>query len=220
MRSVRLGTTVATNALLERTGAATLLVTSQGMRDALLLGYQERPDIFARAIRKPPAAVRAGGGGARAHDCGQGEVLVPLDEAALRARAGRRAVAGIEAVAICFMHGFRHPAHEARAAAMARAAGFDEVIASHVAAPLLGFIARGDTTVADAYLSPVLLRYTVNSSAACARAHGDVAVTFMQSNGGLVDADGFRGVNGVLSGPGGRRRRHDRGRQRRPAHGA
>jgi 5-oxoprolinase (ATP-hydrolysing) len=199
---VRLGTTVATNALLERNGAPTLLVTSAGMRDALLIGYQERPDIFAREIRRPrplysqvvevPERVSA-----------TGEVLVPLDEAALRRELSTARAAGIEAVAIAFLHGFRHPAHEERAATLAREMGFTEVIGSHAAAPLLGFIARGDTTVADAYLSPVLLRYTTGFRRSLHAAHGDVAVSFMQSNGGLVDADGFRGVNGVLSGPAG-----------------
>jgi len=202
VRSVRLGTTVATNALLERTGAPTLLVTSQGMRDALLLGYQERPDIFARAIRKPPP-LYAQVVELPERVTAEGEVLMPLDEAALGTALATARAAGIEAIAICFMHGFRHPAHEARAAAIAREAGFAEVIASHVAAPLLGFIARGDTTVADAYLSPVLLRYTENFQRSLREAYGDVTVTFMQSNGGLVDADGFRGVNGVLSGPAG-----------------
>ena len=111
-----------------------------------------------------------------------------MDEGALgRALAAARA-AGIEAVAIAFLHGFRHPAHEIRAAAIARAAGFDEVIASHAAAPLLGFVARGDTTVADAYLSPILLRYTREFRASLRATHGDATVGFMQSNGGLVDA--------------------------------
>ena len=200
--SVRLGTTVATNALLERAGAPTLLVTSQGMRDALVIGYQERPDIFARAIRRPSPLYRHVVEIPERVDA-DGQVLTPLDEDALgRALATARA-AGIEAVAIAFLHGFRHPAHEIRAAAIARAAGFDEVIASHAAAPLLGFVARGDTTVADAYLSPILLRYTQDFRASLRATHGDATVAFMQSNGGLVDAEGFRGVNGVLSGPAG-----------------
>ena len=200
--SVRLGTTVATNALLERAGAPTLLVTSQGMRDALLIGYQERPDIFARAIVRPaplytrvveiPERITA-----------EGQVLVPLDETALRTALAAARGDGIESIAIAFLHAFRYPAHEALAAAIARDAGFDEVIASHAAAPMLGFVARGDTTVADAYLSPVLLRYTAEFRRSLHEAHGDVAVAFMQSNGGLVDAEGFRGVNGVLSGPAG-----------------
>jgi 5-oxoprolinase (ATP-hydrolysing) len=199
---VRLGTTVATNALLERKGAATLLVTSSGMRDALLIGYQERPDIFARAIRRPPPLYRQVVE-VPERVTATGEVLVPLDEAALRQALASARQDGIEAVAIAFLHGFRHPAHEARAAAIAREAGFGEVIASHAAAPLLGYIARGDTTVADAYLSPVLLRYTTQFERSLRAEYGDVAVSYMQSNGGLVDAAGFRGVSGVLSGPAG-----------------
>ncbi len=202
LRSVRLGTTVATNALLERAGAPTLLITSQGMRDALLIGYQERPDIFARAIRRPSPLYREVIEVPERVDA-QGHVLTPLDEDALRRALASARTAGIEAVAIAFLHGFRHPAHEIRAAEIARAAGFDEVIASHAAAPLLGYVARGDTTVADAYLSPILLRYTQAFRASLLAAHGNANVAFMQSNGGLVDAEGFRGVNGVLSGPAG-----------------
>jgi 5-oxoprolinase (ATP-hydrolysing) len=200
--SVRLGTTVATNALLERAGAPTLLVTSQGMRDALLIGYQDRPDIFARAIRRPSPLYRDVVEIPERVDV-HGQVLLPLDEAALRRALVAARAAGIEAVAVAFLHGFRHPAHEIRAAEIARAAGFGEVIASHAAAPLLGFVARGDTTVADAYLSPILLRYTRSFRASLHKAHGDATVAFMQSNGGLVDAEGFRGVNGILSGPAG-----------------
>lgn len=200
--AVRLGTTVATNALLERAGARTLLITTQGLRDALLIGYQERPDIFAREIRRPaplyelvvevPERIDAAGA-----------VLTPLDVMALQRELDRARAAGIEAVAIAFLHGFRHPAHERRAAELARAAGFAEVVASHEAAPLLGYIARGDTTVADAYLSPVLLRYARSFRASLEHEFGQAAVSFMQSNGGLVDGEGFRGVNGVLSGPAG-----------------
>jgi 5-oxoprolinase (ATP-hydrolysing) len=200
--AVRLGTTVATNALLERTGAPTLLVTSTGFRDALAIGYQERPDIFAREIRRP-APLQARTIEVPERIDAVGVVLTPLDEATLQAALAAARRDGIESVAIAFVHGFRHPAHERRAAAIARAAGFDEVITSHEAAPLLGFVARGDTTVADAYLSPVLLRYTREFRAALARELGCADVAFMQSNGGLVDAAGFRGVNGVLSGPAG-----------------
>jgi 5-oxoprolinase (ATP-hydrolysing) len=201
--AVRLGTTVATNALLERRGAATLLVVSSGMRDALLIGTQQRPDIFAREIRRPaplyeevvevPERIDAAGAVLTALD---GDAL----RGALRAARGR----GIAAVAIAFLHGFRHPAHEQQAAALARECGFDDVVASHEAAPLLGYLARGSTAVADAYLSPVLLRYTRGFLASLREACGDgVEVAFMQSNGGLVDAGGLRGVNGVLSGPAG-----------------
>jgi 5-oxoprolinase (ATP-hydrolysing) len=200
--AVRLGTTVATNALLERTGAPTLLVTSTGMQDALVIGYQERPDIFARAIRRSPPLYHAVAAVAERIDAA-GTVLTALDEGALHARLLAAREDGITAVAIAFMHGFRHPAHERRAAAIARELGFAEVVASHEAAALLGYIARADTAVVDAYLSPVLLRYTRELRRALRERHGDVAVSFMQSNGGLVDGEAFRGVNGVLSGPAG-----------------
>ncbi|HEX6571613.1 MAG TPA: hydantoinase/oxoprolinase family protein, partial [Steroidobacteraceae bacterium] len=200
--AVRLGTTVATNALLERNGAPTLLVTSTGFRDALVIGYQERPDIFAREIHRP-APLQARTIEVPERIDAAGVVLTPLDDAMLQAALTAARRDGIVSVAIAFVHGFRHPAHERRAAAIARAAGFDEVITSHEAAPLLGFVARGDTTVADAYLSPVLLRYTCEFRAALERELGCADVAFMQSNGGLVDAAGFRGVNGVLSGPAG-----------------
>ncbi len=200
--SVRLGTTVATNALLERCGAPTLLVTTQGLADALLIGYQERPDIFARGIHRPPPLHALARAVPERIDAA-GEVLTPLDEDALRTVLREAQRDGISSVAIAFLHGFRHPAHERRAAAIARAEGFAEVVASHEAVPLLGFVARGDTTVADAYLSPMLLESTRQFVASIARDLGRAEVTFMQSNGGLVDADGFRGVNGVLSGPAG-----------------
>ena len=167
-----------------------------------MIGYQERPDIFARAIRRPSPLYREVVEVPERVDA-QGHVLTPLDEDALHRALMSARTAGIEAVAIAFLHGFRHPAHELRAAALARAAGFQEVIASHAAAPLLGYVARGDTTVADAYLSPILLRYTQAFRASLHAAHGKATVAFMQSNGGLVDAEGFRGVNGVLSGPAG-----------------
>jgi 5-oxoprolinase (ATP-hydrolysing) len=202
IESVRLGTTVATNALLERAGAPTLLVTSSGMQDALRIGYQERPDIFARAIQRPAPLYARVAAVAERIDA-SGNVLMALDEAGLRVLLGAALEAGITAVAIAFLHGFRHPAHEQRAAAIACELGFAEIVASHDAAPLLGYIARGETAVADAYLSPVLLRYTRQFVAAIAAEFGATPVLFMQSNGGLVDADGFRGVNGVLSGPAG-----------------
>ncbi|HET9694468.1 MAG TPA: hydantoinase/oxoprolinase family protein, partial [Steroidobacteraceae bacterium] len=200
--SVRLGTTVATNTLLERTGAPTLLVTSTGFGDALTIGYQERPDIFARAIRRPAPLYRRVCAVPERIDAA-GCVLTPLDEPALRDVLAAARDDGIESVAIAFVHGFQHPAHEQRAAEIAREAGFAEVVASHEAAPLLGFVARGDTTVADAYLSPALLQYTRGLRARLERELGCTDVAFMQSNGGLVDAEGFRGVNGVLSGPAG-----------------
>jgi 5-oxoprolinase (ATP-hydrolysing) len=202
IESVRLGTTVATNALLERKGEPTVLVTTQGFRDALRIGYQERPDIFARAIVRPDVLYRGVIEAAERCDAA-GDVLTPLDEQRLRDDLAAVRADGIESVAIVFLHGFRQPRHERRAAAIARELGFREVVASHEAAPMLGLVARGDTTVADAYLSPVLLRYVQGFRSAIAARFGTPPLLFMQSNGGLVDADGLRGVNGVLSGPAG-----------------
>jgi 5-oxoprolinase (ATP-hydrolysing) len=179
LASVRLGTTVATNALLERKGEPTLLVTTRGFRDALRIGYQERPDIFAREIRRPAALYHAVVEADERVDA-EGRELTPLDEAALRRDLTAARTSGIDAVAVVFLHGFRHPAHEQRAVAIAREAGFREVIASHEAAPLLGFVARGDTTVADAYLSPVLLRYLQAFRTELAARHGEPPLLCMK----------------------------------------
>jgi len=202
VESVRLGTTVATNALLERKGEPTLLVTTRGFGDALRIGYQHRPDIFARGIRLPPmlysAVIEAG-----ERVDAAGDVLTPLDEASLRLSLDDALRNGMRSVAIAFLHGVRNPHHELRAAALAIAAGFDEVVASHEVAPLTGLVARGDSAVADAYLSPVLLRYVRQFMRELAERHGSPELLLMQSNGGLVDPDGFRGINSVLSGPAG-----------------
>ena len=155
---VKMGTTVATNALLERKGDRTLLVTTTGFRDALRIAYQARPRLFDRHIVLPEllyervieAQERVGA---------QGEVLLPLDEAHLRERLWAAFDAGIRAVAIVFMHGYRYTAHEAAAARIARELGFTQVSASHEVSPLMKLVSRGDTTVVDAYLSPILRRY-------------------------------------------------------------
>jgi 5-oxoprolinase (ATP-hydrolysing) len=202
VESIRLGTTVATNALLERKGEPTLLVTTRGFGDALRIGYQNRPDIFARAIRLPAMLYSAVIEADERVDSA-GIVLTPLDADKLReslATAHRR---GLRSVAIAFLHGIRHAEHERLAATLAAAAGFEEIVASHEVAPLLGLIARGDSTVADAYLSPVLLRYVREFLRELAHRHGTPQLLLMQSNGGLVDPAGFRGINGVLSGPAG-----------------
>ena len=200
--SVRLGTTVATNALLERKGEPTCLVTTHGLRDALRIGYQNRPDIFARAIHLPAMLYSRVIEAVERVDA-TGHVLAPLDETAL-ARALRAARSeGLRSVAIALLHGIQHTAHEQRAAALAAEAGFDEIVTSHEVAPLLGLIARGDSTVADAYLSPVLLRYVQEFRRELLARHGTTELLLMQSGGGLVDPDGFRGINGVLSGPAG-----------------
>jgi 5-oxoprolinase (ATP-hydrolysing) len=196
--SVRLGTTVATNALLERRGEPTVLVITQGFRDALRIGYQNRPRIFAREIILPEllysqvieVTERVG-----AH----GEVIVPLDEEAA-ARDLRAAYAGgLRAVAVVCMHGYRYPAHEARLGQIARDIGFTQVSESHETSPLMKLVSRGDTTVVDAYLSPILARYVDQVASEL----GGTRVLFMQSSGGLADAHRFRGKDSILSGPAG-----------------
>jgi len=202
VESVRLGTTVATNALLERRGEATLLVVTRGLRDVLRIGHQHRPDIFAREIRLP-AMLYAQALEAHERLAADGSVLEPLDEEHLAAGLAAARKEGLRAVAIAFLHAVRNPLHEQRAVELARAAGFEEVVASHRVAPIVGLIARGDSTVADAYLSPVLLRHLRALRSELAAAHGEPPLLAMQSNGGLVDPDGLRGINGVLSGPAG-----------------
>ncbi|RPI15404.1 MAG: 5-oxoprolinase [Lysobacterales bacterium] len=202
VESVRLGTTVATNALLERRGAPTLLVITHGHGDALRIGQQHRPDIFARDIRLPrplPADVVE----ARERIDADGVVLEALDEAHLTAELARHRSRGLRSVAVVFLHALANPAHERRAAELALACGYEEVVASHRAAPLIGLIARGDSTVVDAYLSPVLLEYVHGFESALASGFGSAELLLMQSNGGLVDRAGYRGLNGVLSGPAG-----------------
>jgi len=202
IEAIRIGTTVATNALLERRGVPTALVTTAGFGDALAIGYQNRPRLFDLHIRLPEplyAAVAE----ADERVTAEGEVLRPLDGAKLEADLCALRERGIGSVAIAFMHGFRHPAHEARAAALARALGFAEVIASHEASPLIRFVSRGDTTVVDAYLSPLLARYVRAFRAGLGAAHAGARLEFMQSNGGLVAPEGFRACNAVLSGPAG-----------------
>jgi 5-oxoprolinase (ATP-hydrolysing) len=169
--SVRMGTTVATNALLERKGDPVLLITSYGFRDALEIGYQARPKIFARRIEKPsllyarvaevPERVRA-----------DGEVETPLDHAATVAALRAARADGISAVAIVFMHAYAFPEHEREAAALARTAGFTQISASHEVSPLVKFVGRGDTAVVDAYLSPLLRRYVDRVARALAASRG------------------------------------------------
>jgi 5-oxoprolinase (ATP-hydrolysing) len=202
IESVRLGTTVATNALLERRGEPTLLVVTRGLRDILRIGHQHRPDIFALEIRLP-AMLYARVVEAHERLAADGGVLEPLDDARLAAALLAAHQGGLRAVAIAFLHAVRNPAHERRAVELALAAGFEEVVASHAVAPFIGLIARGDSAVADAYLSPVLLRHLRVFRTELAAGHGEPPLLAMQSNGGLVDADGFRGINGVLSGPAG-----------------
>ncbi len=199
---VRIGTTVATNALLERRGVPTALVATAGFRDALAIGYQNRPRLFDLCIELP-APLYAETVEADERHSADGEVLRPLDEARLGKELEGLRDRGIENIAIVFMHGFRHPAHEQRAAAIARGLGFGEVIASHEVSPLIRFVSRGDTAVVDAYLTPLLARYARAFRAALGPRHAGARLEFMQSNGGLVAAEAFRACNAVLSGPAG-----------------
>ncbi len=196
--SVRLGTTVATNALLERRGEPTVLVITRGFGDALRIGYQNRPRIFDRRIVLPELLydrVIEVTERVSAH----GEVIIPLDEDAVAAGLAAAYAGGFRAVAVVCLHGYRFPSHEARIGALARAAGFTQVSESAATSPLMKLVSRGDTTVVDAYLSPILNRYVDQVTSELP----GVRVLFMQSNGGLADARRFRGKDSILSGPAG-----------------
>jgi len=199
---VRIGTTVATNALLERRGVPTALVTTAGFGDALAIGYQNRPRLFSLNIELP-APLYTEVVEANERIAAGGEILRPLDEERLAADLKRLRASGITSIAIVFMHGFRHASHERRAAALALDLGFDEVIASHEVSPLIRFVSRGDTTVVDAYLTPLLGRYVREFRAGLGPRHHGARLEFMQSNGGLVAPESFRACNAVLSGPAG-----------------
>ena len=196
---VRMGTTVATNALLERKGERLALAITRGFGDALRIGYQARPEIFARHIVLPSMLFE------RVIEIDErvdvdGETLVELDEE--QAREALRSVRknGIEALAIVLMHGWHYPDHEARLAGIARELGFTQVSVSHEVAPLIKLVGRGDTTVVDAYLSPVLRRYVDRVAKGLP---SGTHLNFMQSNGGLAQAGAFRGKDAILSGPAG-----------------
>ena len=200
--AVKMGTTVATNALLERKGDPTLLVITRGLKDQLEIGTQARPDIFAKRIVKPEMLYR------RVVEADErvradGTVEQKLDLAALEAELVDARAEGIDAVAIVCMHAYAHPQHEREAAELARALGFAQVSASHEVSPLIKLVPRGDTTVADAYLSPVLLRYIDRVSAALSSGAESPNLLFMASSGGLKAAQTFRGRDAILSGPAG-----------------
>jgi 5-oxoprolinase (ATP-hydrolysing) len=195
---VKMGTTVATNALLERKGEPTLLVTTRGFRDALRIAYQNRPRLFDRHIVLPELLYRAVVEADERIDA-QGEVLRPLDEALLKSELTAQYQSGLRAVAIVFMHGYRFRQHEEAAARIAREAGFPQVSTSHGTSPMMKFVSRGDTTVVDAYLSPILRRYVEQVAAEMP----GVPLYFMQSSGGLTDAHAFHGKDAILSGPAG-----------------
>ena len=203
IHSVKMGTTVATNALLERKGEPTVLVTTAGLEDLLRIGYQNRPRLFDLHIRLPELLYQSVIGAAERVDA-DGAVLQTLDQDALRVDLQRAFDAGLRSVAIAFLHGYRFPEHERIAGAIAREIGFTQVSLSHVASPLIKLVGRGDTTVVDAYLSPVLRRYVSQVRDALGPAIATQArLMFMQSNGGLADADFFEGKDAILSGPAG-----------------
>jgi 5-oxoprolinase (ATP-hydrolysing) len=198
IEAVKMGTTVATNALLERKGERTLLAITKGFRDALRIGYQARPRLFDRHIVLPELlyeeAVEI-----EERIANDGAVLTPLDREATRAALQAAFDDGFRAIAIVFMHGYRYPDHERAVAEVAREIGFTQISTSHETSPLIRLVGRGDTTVVDAYLSPILRRYVDQVASQV----GDVRLMFMQSSGGLTDARMFQGKDSILSGPAG-----------------
>ncbi|MGE0350005.1 hydantoinase B/oxoprolinase family protein [Hydrogenophaga sp.] len=195
---VKMGTTVATNALLERKGEPTLLVTTRGFRDALRIAYQNRPRLFDRRIALPELLYREVVE-VQERVGAHGDVLLPLDEVTLKTDLQAAHDRGLRSVAIVFMHGYRFTAHEQAAARIARDIGFTQISTSHETSPMMKFVSRGDTTVVDAYLSPILRRYVE----LVATEMPGVKLFFMQSSGGLTDARAFQGKDAILSGPAG-----------------
>ncbi|MGE5089017.1 MAG: hydantoinase/oxoprolinase family protein, partial [Candidatus Levyibacteriota bacterium] len=215
--AIKMGTTVATNALLERAGERTALVTTRGFGDALRIGYQNRPKLFVRRIELPT----------QLYECvieaderigARGDVVQPLDAVAIESALRAAFADGVKAVAIVLMHGYRYPQHEQAIARIARAIGFPQVSVSSDASPLMKLVSRGDTTVVDAYLSPILRRYVDQverdlGAGARSTVAGEKGVAgeagrgprlqFMQSSGGLTDAHRFQGKDAILSGPAG-----------------
>ena len=199
---VRMGTTVATNALLERKGRPTLLIATRGFRDMLELGYQHRPKIFARNIIKPEL-LYASVAELDERVLADGTVELPLDDTQVRQVLADARTQNIEAVAIVLMHSFRFPEHERKVAMLANEAGFKQISVSHVVSPLIKIVGRGDTTIVDAYLSPILRGYVDRVSAALDIDNSGAKLMFMMSSGGLTDADLFQGKDAILSGPAG-----------------
>ncbi len=198
VEAVKMGTTVATNALLERKGERTLLVVTQGFRDQLRIAYQDRPKLFVRKIELPELLysdvleieerIDAAGG-----------VVTLLNTQKAKQEMTAQFNRGFRSVAICLMHGYRYTQHEFALKQIAEEVGFTQISVSHEVSPLMKFVSRGDTTVVDAYLSPILCRYVNQVQSAL----GDVRLQFMQSSGGLTDAHKFQGKDAILSGPAG-----------------
>ena len=200
--AIKMGTTVATNALLQRRGARSALLVTQGFADSLLIAYQNRPDIFALDIRKPEPLYHM----VREIDervTAAGEVLQKPSPRQIRRVLQECLDAGIESLAICFMHGYRFPEHEALVASEARRMGFAHVSASHAVEPLQRFVSRAETTLANAYLDPVLEQYLHSLDVQLTVSGRPRRLQFMQSNGGLTDAGHLSGKDAILSGPAG-----------------
>jgi 5-oxoprolinase (ATP-hydrolysing) len=204
---IKMGTTVATNALLERKGDRTVLAITRGFKDALRIGYQNRPDIFALEIVLPQMLYEQVIEIIERYDA-QGNELISIDIAQTQSDLQAAYDAGIRSCAIVLMHSYRYPQHELAVAAIARQIGFTQISISHQVSPLIKFISRGDTTVVDAYLSPILRRYVQQFTSNLFAQHSSnyspaTQIMFMQSNGGLVDAELFQGKDSILSGPAG-----------------
>ncbi|MFM7347382.1 MAG: hydantoinase B/oxoprolinase family protein, partial [Tagaea sp.] len=198
IEAVKMGTTVATNALLERKGERVALAITKGFKDQLRIAYQNRPKLFVRRIVLPELLYETAIEIDERVDA-HGNVLMALDEA--KAERDLRAVhaQGIRALAVVLLHGYRHAAHEKRLGEIARRVGFTQISISHEVSPLMKIVGRGDTTVVDAYVSPILRRYVDRVAGEL----GGTRLMFMQSNGGLVDARYFQGKDSILSGPAG-----------------
>ena len=199
---VKMGTTVATNALLERAGERTLLVTTRGFRDALEIGYQARPKIFAKQIVKP-SQLYSEVVEIDERVLADGTVERAPERAAVREALGEARARGFESVAVVFMHAWAYPAHEKLVGDIARAVGFAQISVSHECSALIKLVGRGDTTVADAYLSPILGRYRDQVAKALDVRRTGAKLMFMMSSGDLTSADLFQGKDAILSGPAG-----------------
>ncbi|NOQ35751.1 MAG: 5-oxoprolinase, partial [Methylococcaceae bacterium] len=199
--AVKMGTTVGTNALLERKGEATALLITTGFKDCLRIGYQNRPDIFALNIQLPELLYQEVVEIEERVDV-KGQILTPLDEPLVKQQLQALYDKGFRAIAIVLMHAWRYPNHELMIAKLAKEIGFPQISISHQASPFMKIVSRGDTTVVDAYLSPLLRRYVEQVSNGLA-SEKPPRLMFMQSNGGLADAHSFQGKDSILSGPAG-----------------
>ena len=195
---VKMGTTVATNALLERKGDRVVLLITKGFKDALRIGYQNRPNIFARQIVLPSMLYEAVIEIDARYDA-NGNELKPVDRAQVRQDLQAVYDTGINCCAIVLMHGYRYSQHELQVADIAKQIGFTQISVSHQVSPLIKLVSRGDTTVVDAYLTPILRRYIDRITSQLP----DTELMFMKSDGGLVSADNFQGKDSILSGPAG-----------------